>query len=82
MQRLHAIARALEHHAPTWRHTIGLVLETLREQLEHAWEHLGLDELTVDGSNTVDGVRPHNGQVGHADTLLVAVQKKRHQHEG
>ncbi len=39
---------------------------------------MGLQEVRVDLSDTVDGVRAHNAQVGHVDTLDAVLLNQRH----
>mmetsp|Transcript_36390 Transcript_36390/g.74689 ORF Transcript_36390/g.74689 Transcript_36390/m.74689 type:complete len:855 (+) Transcript_36390:63-2627(+) len=41
--------------------------------LDKHGEHVGLDDLSVDGSDTVDLERADDGKVGHADHLVIAV---------
>lgn len=47
--------------------TVGLVLEFLGHHLVEILENCCLDDVTVDGSNTIHSVAGHNCKVGHAN---------------
>ena len=55
-----------ESQPPTGCHTIGLVLKLVRPQVGKVLEDGLLDDLGMDGRDTVDGVRGNHGQVRHA----------------
>jgi hypothetical protein len=63
-------ANARASHAPSRRDTVGLVLELLWPQLVKVLEGRCLDDLSVQRSDSVDRVRPNNGQVGHVHSLV------------
>src|SRR5579863_242579 len=51
-------------------HTVGLVVETVRPELEEVGDQLALEELRVHLCDAVDGVAADNGQMRHSDFLL------------
>ena len=50
------------------RDAVGLIVETLGEQLGKVVQHMGAEQVGVDGSHAVDAVGADNRQVGHADS--------------
>lgn len=69
---------ALEEPA-TRRDTVRDVREVIAaEELDKVGEQVGLDEVGVERSDTVDLVRADDGEVGHADRLREALLDERH----
>lgn len=59
--------------APAWCDTVGFVLELLRENLGELFEELILDDVGMDGRNTIHVRRMNERQVRHVDQDFVLV---------
>ena len=60
------------------RHTVSLVLDLSRIQTIELREDRRFDELGMQGGYSVDSVRADDGEIGHANLLIISFFDKGH----